>query len=271
MKRNVLSVVLLFSLPFFLSCKSYKDLILFSDLTNNRDLLQGYPINPPEYQIKKQDNLYVSILSQNPEMNLLFNPAMGQIGSTSAATGTGQMYGELSSQYINGYQVDQKGNINLPFLGAINVEGATIQAAEARIKARALDFLKEPSIKVKLLNFRVTILGEVNAPGTYYNYDKSISVVDAISMARGITDFAEINKVLVMRKTDRGTQTFRLNLQQSHEVLNSEAFYLQPDDIVYLEPGKIKNTRLNSQSYLLVISGITTLVLILNLINNVKN
>ncbi len=269
MNNKIISFILFCTVPAILSCKSYKELTMFTDISSNRDFLQGYPISPPEYQIKRLDNLYVSILSQNPEMNLLFNPAMGQTGSTS--TSTTQMYGELSSQYINGYQVDLKGNINLPFLGAINVEGATIQAAEARIRAKALDFLKEPSIKVKLLNYRVTILGEVNMPGTYYNYDKSISVIDAISMAKGITDFGEIDKVLVMRKTDRGTQTYRLNLQQSQDVLNSEAYFLQPDDVVYIAPGKNKNTRLNSQSILLAISGITTLVLILNLINNVNN
>lgn len=265
-KSTVFFLLLLVSL--ISSCKSYKDLMMFSDLTSSRDFLKGYPINPPEYQIKKLDNLYVSILSQNPEMNTLFNPASGQMGVTG---GTFQMYGDLSSQYINGYQVDLNGDIYLPFLGAIKVEGATIQAAESRIMAKALDFLKEPSVKVRLLNFRVTILGEVNNPGTYYNYDKSISVIDAISKANGITDFAVIEKVLVMRKTESGTETFRLNLQQSQNVLNSEAYYLQPDDIVYIEPGRNKNTRLNAQSTLLVFSGVTTLLLILNFLSNINN
>jgi len=241
---------------------------MLDDLRDSRDFLKGFPISPPEYQIKKLDNLYVSILTQDPEMNLLYNPAMGQLGPQG---GTFQMYGDLTSQNLNGYQVDLNGNVNLPFLGAVKVEGATIPAAEARIKAKALDFLKEPSVKVKLLNFRVTVLGEVNVPGTYYNYDKSISIIDAISMAKGITDFAVINNILVMRKVEGGTQTFRLDLQNSQSVLNSEAFYLQPDDVVYLEPGKNKNTRLNSQSTLLIFSGITTLMLIINFVYNVNN
>jgi polysaccharide export outer membrane protein len=243
---------------------------MFSDLTNTRDFMKGYPIEPPEYHIKKLDNLYVSILSQNPEMNLLFNPAMGQMGGTTGG-GTNQMYGNLESQYINGYQVDLNGNITLPFLGTIKVEGATIQAAESRIKIKALDYLKEPSIKIRLLNFRVTVLGEVTTPGTYYNYDKSLSVIDAISMAKGITDFAEIDKILIMRKSESGTETFRLNLKQSQNVLNSEAFYLQPDDIVYVEPGKNKNARLNSQGTLLMFSGITTLLLLANFVYNLNN
>lgn len=248
------------------SCKSHKDLIYLQDLESSKEFLRGLPKEAPEYHIKKDDNLYVSILSQNPEMNLLYNPAMAQ--ATGNQTGTQQMYGTLSIQYLNGYLVDEQGNISLPILGKIHVEGATVQQAESKIMIKALEYLKDPTVKVKLLNYKITVLGEVQNPGVYYNYDKSISVLDAISMASGNTNFARIEKVLVMRHTDQGTETHRINLQVSKSLLNSEAYFLQPDDIVYIEPGRNKNTQLNSPALFLAFSGISTMVLILTLILN---
>ena len=129
MKKSFLSIIV-FALVFLGSCKSYKDLTILSDLQSQKEFLRNMPQDPPEYHIKKDDNLYVSILSQNPEMNLLYNPAMVQSG-TGQSAGTQQMYGNLPSQYLNGYQVDHDGNINLPILGKIYVEGASIPIAES--------------------------------------------------------------------------------------------------------------------------------------------
>lgn len=242
---------------------------MLSDLESQKEFLRNMPQDPPVYNIKKDDNLYVSVLSQNPEMNLLYNPAMVQSGTSQS--GTQQMYGSLSSQYLNGYQVDQDGNISLPILGKISVEGVSIPVAESKIMIRSMEYLKDPTVKVKLLNYKITVLGEVVNPGTYYNYDKSISVLDAISMAKGITDFAQLDQVLVMRHTDKGTETYRLNMQLSSNLLNSEAYFLQPDDIVYVEPGKNKNTALRAPSALLALSVVTTVALVFSLVYNISN
>ncbi len=259
---KLLKLIILIGFVFLTSCKSYKDLVLLDDLKEEQSFLNDQPPYTPDYIVKKGDNLYVSILSQNPEMNLLYNPASQNNGGE---TGTQQMYGSLASQYINGYLVDKGGNISLPILGKIHVEGVSIPIVESQVKVKALEYLKDPTVKVKLLNYKVTVLGEVNMPGTYYNYDKSISVLDALSMAKGITDFAQTDKVLVLRHTDKGTKTYRLNLRSSSNLLNSEAYFLQPDDIIYVEPGKNKNARLRSPSAVLIFSGITTLALVLSL------
>lgn len=266
MAKYCLYVSIFLGLISSMSCKSYKDLTLLTDIQADQDFLRNMPQDAPVYHIKKDDNLYVSILSQNPEMNLLYNPAMAQ--TTGYQTGTQQMYGDLASQYLNGYQVDQEGNIDLPILGKIFVEGASIPVAESKIIIKALEFLKSPTVKVKLLNYKITVLGEVNTPGTYYNYDKSISVLDALSMAHGITDFAQIDNILVMRHTDLGTETFRLNLQSSHSILNSKAYFLQPDDIVYVEPGRNKNAKLRAPSLLLFFSAMTTLAVVFTVFYN---
>lgn len=268
MRHKPYYLLLFLILSSLFSCKSYKDLTYLQDVGENEDFLRAMPKEAPPYLIRPNDNLFVSILTQNPEMNMLYNPAMPQTTSTQA--GTQQMYGELTSQYLNGYPVDLDGYIMLPVLGKINVESKTLPEAEERIKAKALEYLKEATVKVKLLNYKITVLGEVNTPGIYYNYDKSISVLDILSKAQGNTDFAQIDHVLVLRHKENGTETFRLNLQSSDQLLNSDAYYLQPDDIVYVEPGRNKNIKLRSPAILLYMSGITTLVLIINLINNVN-
>lgn len=248
------------------SCRSYKDLTYLQDLTSDKEFLRALPKDAPEYHIKMDDNLYISVLSQNQEMNLLYNPALAQ--SLGSQAGTQQMYGTLQSQFVNGYQVDEEGMVNLPILGKIHLEGVSIPDAESKIMIKALEYLKEPTVKVKLLNYKITVLGEVKKPGTYYNYDKSISILDAISMANGITNFAQLENVLVMRHTDQGTESHRVNLQSSSNLLNSDVFFLQPDDIVYVEPGRNKNTQLRSQETLLIFSGITALTLVMTLILN---
>ncbi|NJN24881.1 MAG: sugar transporter [Cyclobacteriaceae bacterium] len=268
MQHRLPLLLLLIALSTFFSCKSYRDFTYLQDVGEGEDFLRSLPKEPPPYLIRPNDNLYVSILTQNPEMNMLYNPATPQ--TTNAQAGTQQMYGELTSQYLNGYPVDKEGYIVLPVLGKINVEGMTLQDAEIRIKTKAMEYLKEATVKVKLLNYKITVLGEVNTPGIYYNYDKSISVLDILSKAHGNTDFAEIDHVLVLRHKEKGTETFRINLKSSTQLLNSDAYYLQPDDIVYVEPGRNKNIKLRSPAVLLYFSGITTLVLIINLINNVK-
>ncbi|MFA8436772.1 MAG: polysaccharide biosynthesis/export family protein [Marinifilaceae bacterium] len=245
----------------FTSCRTSKDLVYLNDV-DGQELHEGLPVEMPEYRIQANDNLYVNIKSMNPDVNQIFNPIQGG-GSMS---GTQQMYGQLSGQYLNGYQVNQQGNINLPIMGSIQISGLTLPQAESCIRKKASEYLKECTVKVKLLSYKVTVMGEVKSPGVYYNYSNNMTVFEAISMANGVTDFASIKRVLVVRPTKEGSKSYRLNLT-SKKLLASEAFYLLPNDVVYVEPDKYKNVRLNSSVYALFLSSISTLVLILNFMN----
>jgi polysaccharide export outer membrane protein len=215
----------------------------------------------PEYVIKSSDNLFVSIKSLNPEVNQLYNPAQ----SISGQQGSQQLYSQLPDQYLNGYLVDSNGNIALPILGNIGVAGLTQAEAQTKVQERANEYLKDASVKVKLLNFRVSVMGEVRTPGVYYNYNSSLTVLEAISMANGLSDYARIRRVLVMRTTDKESKTYRLDLSRK-DFLKSEAFFLQPNDVIYIEPHKIKNTNLNSSVYSILLSTVSTAVLITSLI-----
>ncbi len=244
------------------SCSSRKKFTYINDLNNN-ELLQGLPPEAPTYKIKSNDNLYIDIQTLNPEINILFNPSKG----SGYSSGTSQNYGELTGQYLNGFQVDMEGFVTMPILGKVNVLDKKISEAQTIIQERANKYIKDATIKVKLLNYKYTVLGEINQPGVYYNYNNYITIFDAISSASGETDYSDIRQALVIRQTEKGTKTFRINLTSGKDVLNSEAYYIQPNDVIYIEPGKNKPLKVNSTLYSLIFSSISSLILLLNYID----
>lgn len=264
-------IIIIISVISLFSCKSYKSLTYFVDESDSEAKLYHQIDKPQDYIIKKNDNLYVSILSLNPELNAIYNPAVPS-NTTGMGTsgGTQTNYGTPASQILNGYMVDKDGFINLPIIGKILVDGLTLAEAESKIQIKAAEYIKSPTVKVKLLSFKVTVLGEVARPGIYYNYNISFTILDAISVANGNTDFSNISKVKILRQSTAGIVTYRLNLQD-YEFLSSEAFYLQPDDVIYIEPAKYKNITLRTPIWVLILSGVTTLVLISSFVNSITN
>lgn len=241
------------------SCRSSKDLIMLQDFQDNLTLYD-IPGAAPEYRIKPFDNLYLSILTLEPEVNQLFNPS-----SSGTSSGTQQMFGDRASQYINGYMVAADGTITVPILGNVNVAGLNLAEAQERITRKAEEYLKEPNVKVKVLNFKVNVTGEVQSPGLYYNYEGSLNILDAISMANGITNYANLKDVLVIRHTEDVTRSFNIDLTDK-SVYTSEAFYLQPNDIVYIRPNEYKRSNENNTIYSLVLSTISTILIATSII-----
>jgi polysaccharide export outer membrane protein len=258
-KRLLISFLILLCL-LNSSCKTSKNLVYLNN-TQDDELLVDMPESTDEYTIKVNDNLFVDIKSLSPEVNAIFNPA--QSGGTQG--GTQQNYGQVSGQYLNGFLVDLRGNINLPIIGFVNVLDKTLEEARSEIQSKADEYIKDATVKVKLLSFKVTVMGEVKNPGVYYNYTNSLTVLEGISMANGVTDYARIKKVLVLRPTPKGSKTHRLDLTDKR-FLNSKAFFLQPNDVVYVEPDKYKNVKLNSPMYSLFLSTISTLILVFNVL-----
>ncbi len=255
--RNYSRLLIAFAFTVFLfSCRSSKELIYLKDSGNN-EISHG---TPAEYVIKSGDILYISIKSIDPDINILFNPENNMEGSQ---YGQGYMkYTTPSGAYLYGYEVDAEGNVKLPMLGKIKVSGVNLSQIESVVQKKADEYLKDAIVKVKLLNFKVTVAGEVKNPGTYYNYNNSISVLEAMAMANGNTDFASIKKVMIIRLVPEGKKTFILDLTTKKSYL-SEAFYLQPDDYVIVQPDRYKNFQLNSQAYSMLLSSLSVMIAVL--------
>lgn len=260
--RNIYlsSCVLILVILGLTSCRSTRDMKYFQDLHN--EVLQGHPIIAPEYLIKPDDNLYVDIQSLNSDVSQLFSPTK----SGSYSGGTQSEFGDVSSQYLNGYLVNQKGRILLPVIGEVNVLGLNEESARDTIQRRVNEYYKDATVKVKILTYKITVLGEVRNPGVYYNYNKSMTILDALGKANGTTDYASVRRLLVIRPTASGSKSYRIDLT-GKKLLTSEAFYLLPNDVLYVEPDKYKNFSLNTTVYTMAISAITTSILILNYLN----
>ena len=251
---RITAILLLITLSF--SCKTRKDLLYLRDI---KDLeVQNAPGPSPEYRIKPGDNLYVNVQTLNPAVNQLFNPTQ----STAGSGGTQQAYSSPVSQYISGYTVDPSGVIILPVIGTVIVAEKTAIQAQALVQEKASIYLKDASVQVKVLSFKVTVLGELRSPGVYYNYSSSMTVLEAIGMAGGVTDNARLSQLLVVRRTPTGSKSYRIDLSEK-KLLTSDAYYLQPDDVIYVNADNLKNLNLTLPVYSFLLSGVTTLMVLL--------
>ncbi|MEL7585565.1 MAG: polysaccharide biosynthesis/export family protein [Prolixibacteraceae bacterium] len=250
---HVMTMLLLVTI-IFSSCNTKKNMAYLRDL-GNQMTEQGAPAPPEEVRLRPNDNLFVSVKTINPEINALFTSATTESSS-------GPRYESQAGQHVYGYQIDVDGNITLPIIGKVRVAGLTLSQAQAAVQKQADEYLNEASIQVKLLNYKISVMGEVKSPGVYYNYNNAMTILEAIGMAGGITEYASLVNVSVIRKTDAGTKAFRIDLTKK-SALRSEAFYIYPNDAIYIDPQSLKNTRLNSGMYALFLSSVSTLIVIL--------
>jgi len=241
------------------SCKTSKDLTFLNNSVHE-EFLKGVPIEPIDYLINTNDNLYVQIQSKTLEADAMFNPS-----KSGNRANNQQGLSDPLLQNLNGFQVDLSGNINLPSIGKVQVVGKTIDEARIAIQNKADKYFKNATVKVHLLNFKITILGEVKKTGVYYNYAKNMTIFDGIGMAGGPTEFSKIKQVLILRTSKKGTKTYRLDLTDK-KILNSEVFYLQPNDVIFVDPDRYKSLQFNVPLISLILSTITTSLLVVNIL-----
>jgi polysaccharide export outer membrane protein len=239
------------------SCTSHRQLVYLRNV-DSLSTENFYPKNRPEYRLQTRDILYVKIYSLNEEMSSLINQTIGSYQQN--------LFQNETSLFINGYTVSDSGNIEIPILGKVEVAGKTMDEAIASIRNKADHYLKDATVIVKLISFKISVIGEVSRPGSYNNFNSQLTVLEAISMAGDITDYGNRKSILVLRPTSNGTRSFRLDLTNK-SILSSDGFFLLPGDIVYVEPIRNKTFRLNMPTFSLAFTSITTLILILNYLN----
>lgn len=231
------------------SCTNTKKLAYLYNLPETKGE-QFFTMEIPDYQIQARDVLYITIKAMKPDgtINDFLSSTVGGQGLVSAQ-------GE-SGGYLSGYDVNFEGNIILPVLGEIQVRGLTLMEARKLIQISTERVFKDATVECKLLSFKFTVIGEVNSPGSYINYNNYLTVLEAIGRAGGVGDFGRRDKVLVVRPTRGGTKTFSLNLQDK-QLLSSEAYFLLPNDVIIVEPVKQKIFNMNLPTISFVISSVT--------------
>lgn len=233
----------LLSLLCLLSCNR-RNLAYFSD-TQNQKFYSEKIVNKTEPKIQPDDLLSITVSSLNPEANTLFNRGViTPIGRTIDFSVNGSAGVD---RYNEGYLVDKNGYIEFPVLGRIKLSGLTKQEASDKIVSELGDYLKEPTATIRYLNFRVSVIGEVNRPSTFTIPTEKITILEALGMAGDMTAFGKRENVLVIRE-EGGVRTMaRVNLN-SKQILNSPYFYLQQSDVVYVEPDKKKEIQASTNT-----------------------
>jgi polysaccharide export outer membrane protein len=240
------------------SCNSYEKLTYLQNIeeTGHEGLFEK---DKPGYLLQPGDLLYIQILTENKEINELFNPTMN-ITSTQAM--------RPESMFYTGYLVNDSGYIEMPLLDRILISGLTMDQAQDSIKAKAMKYLKNPQIIVKLANFKFTVLGEVKAPGVKQVTANQVNIMEALAYGGDISYNGNRKKILILRQTAEGTKTYRINLAKS-DIIRSDMYYIMPNDIIYVEPLSSTLFREQASDYVFVISAIsstlTAVALILNL------
>ena len=242
------------------SCSSQKKLAYLNNLPIN-DSVSFFTMNVPDYKIQPRDILYVTLKAMSPTGEII------ELLSSNRSYPAGNLLQNEPGQYLEGYNVDSKGNISLPIIGDVHVEGLTIEAIDSLLQISFSKDFKNAHIDCKLISFKFTVIGEVKAPGSYVNYNNYLTVLEAIGKAGGIDDFGRRDKILVVRPMNKGTKIFTLNLQDK-KIISSEAYFLLPNDVVIVQPQphKIFNINLPTFSFILTIvtSSITTTILLIN-------
>lgn len=251
MKHRLLFIFLVL----LVSCVPHSKMVYLQDKSDQGDLVQ---VSQPQYLIRPGDILHIRVMTLDRESSDLFN--LDESRMTSTATGSNM------GLYIYGYSVNQAGNILLPVVGLVEVGQKTVEQAQQSIQQRIDEYLVGATVLVKLANFSVTVLGEVKNPGVYYVYDNDFTLLDLLGMAGDLTDFAN-RRVNLVRQEASGLKFHTVDLTSRHMV-NSELFYLQSGDLVYVEPHKVKRLGFSQFPFALIFSTISTTLLLINFFSN---
>lgn len=244
-------------------CTSQKKLAYLNNLSSV-DGKEQFKMEIPDYKIQNRDVLYITLKAMNSEGQIV-----DFLSGTGVSGGVGLMQGE-SGGYFYGFDVKPDGTLNLPVVGLIKAEGNTVDELRNTLQAEFSKHYNNAILECKLLSFKFTVIGEVKVPGTYINYNNYLTVLEAIGRAGGIGDLGNRDRVLVIRPYDKGSITFRLNLQDK-KILSSEGYFLLPNDVVIVEPLKQKIFSMNLPTISFLISTFTTTItMTLLLINYLK-
>ena len=245
------------------SCTSQKKLAYLQNLPEPTGQ-EFFPMEVPDYKLQPRDVLYVTAKAMTPDGTI--KDFLQSDNATSASITRADVGGSLY-----GFDVDSGGNIEIPGIGKIKVSGLKLEETRIKIQELVDKVYLNATVECKLLSFKFTVIGEVNNPGAYINYNNYLTVLEAIGRAGGVGDYGNRDRALVIRPYDKGTKTFRLNLQDKN-LLTSEAYFLLPNDVVIIEPMKQKVFYMNLPLITFLITSVTsTITMTLLLIDYIGN
>src|SRR5690606_37998079 len=237
----------------FTSCVGKRSINYLHDRSLSEDASKLFENQRFDYRIQVNDVLSTRVMGLDEETHRYFN-----------VEGQNNFQGfNDATLYVNGFSVDKTGHVQLPTVGKIKVQGLTVGEAQELVQRKINEFFTNATVILKMVNWRLSVLGEVSRAGAYQVYNNQITILDALAMAGGPNEFADKSHVTLMRQSDRGVQALYVDLSDT-KVLSSEYYYLLPNDIVYVPALRARPGRLNLELLTTLLSAATVAVLIIN-------
>ena len=242
------SILLLFSFV-LLSCATRKEVVYYQDI-DSREFVSIESINThPKIQIN--DILKISTSALNPESVIPYNFNTGE--------GSSVQTNQVELLKLSGYLVNSEGEINFPQLGKIKVEGKTTQDIQDILEEKLSKFIKSPTVIVRIINYKFTVQGEVRQPGTFEIIEENMTLPQALGLAGDLTINGRRDNVLIYRQEGGSRKVKRIDLTQT-DWMNTEYFFVKPNDLIYVEPN---NPKVKSAGF---VSNVGTLLSVLSII-----
>lgn len=252
------------------SCSTPSKVTYFQDLRPGES--EQKVIAATEIKVRPGDKLSIIVNSRDPQLTQLFNLpyVTQQIGQMSASKSSGSVSG--TSQGISGYTVDEKGMIDFPVLGKIEIAGKNREEIASFIKGELLakNLVKDPVVTVEYMNLCISVLGEVANPGRYSIDRDKVTLLDAISMAGDLTIYGKREKVLVLREEEGVQHVYGVDLCSAEYLYTSPVYYLRQNDVVYVEPNNVRarqstvnGNNVRSTSFWISLASLLTTVAVL--------
>lgn len=237
MNRNILLLTVILLVILFTSCKSQKTSYFQDlDISLKNVLIELDSKAIKETAIRPKDELVIVISSVDPDAAIPFNlySREGRLSSSSGAQSSASMSDDR--KFVT-YQVDNLGYVNLPTLGKVELAGLTIDEAILHLEEVLKKYITSPIVNIQISNFRVSVLGAVVAPGSFYFSERQVSVLDAIASAKDLLPQARRDNILLIRTHNDKKEFVRFDITNSN-MITSPYFYLQQNDVLYIEPNK---------------------------------
>lgn len=236
-------------------CVKYKNLVYIQDKYENASDTIATSKNQ-EIVLRTGDNLYINLIGANiSDLGIYYRD--DRMGSTREFLA------------LQGYMIDPEGNIKFPMIGDVKLAGLTLNEARDLIQSKIDEYIANVVVAVRLLNYDITVLGEVARPGTYTFTQREVNLFDALGMAGDCTPNADRQRVIILRKEAENTKAETLNLLHSDFVSNPY-FWLKPNDVIYVKPTRSKTVAANSPLLSVILSSLSVTATLILYISYLK-
>ncbi|MCJ8163489.1 polysaccharide export protein [Pontibacter sp. E15-1] len=236
------------------SCLTKKEIVYMQNSNLKEQTPTAFNTPYSSYKLQANDVLSIKVLSVDPEMSELFN-----IVNPSSAFGVS----DPGSMYLSGYSIDNEGSINLPTVGKLQVAGMTTTQAQDLIQRGLSRYINDATVVVKMISFKISVLGDVSRPGYFYIYSERANLLEGLGMAGDLTRGANRQNVKLIRQTPEGNEVVLLDLTDPN-LVQSKYYYLKPNDVLYVEPRQTQLKRDNLVIVSAVLGVVSTAALLVN-------